>query len=118
MSEPVVREWDDGWVPANSPRVKLMQREHNAAVRHLLQRVEKAEAEWRSIIAKWRADYDAVEVHMRQARTVVNEQAEDHGLWFVPKTITEDYLQKALRRLHEAIEGKSAMCPRSPIGAS
>jgi hypothetical protein len=41
------------------------------------------------------------------AIVVVNEQAEDDGLWFVPQTITEDYLQRALRRLHEAVEGKS-----------
>lgn len=41
------------------------------------------------------------------AIAVVNEQAEDGGLWFVPETITEDYLQRALRRLHAAVEGKS-----------
>lgn len=41
-------------------------------------------------------------------RAVVDEQANDEGLWFVPVTITEDYLQKALRRLHEVIEGKSS----------
>jgi hypothetical protein len=35
---------------------------------------------------------------------VVNEQAEDAGLWFVAQTITEDYLQRALRRLHAAVE--------------
>lgn len=38
---------------------------------------------------------------------MVDEQANDDGLWFVPVTITEDYLQRALRRLHAAIEGKS-----------
>lgn len=35
---------------------------------------------------------------------VAAEQAEDAGLWFVPRTVTEDYLQRALRRLHAAIE--------------
>lgn len=35
---------------------------------------------------------------------VVNEQAEDDGLWFDPVTITEDYLMRALRRLHRVIE--------------
>ena len=39
---------------------------------------------------------------------VVNEQAEDSGLWFVAESVTEDYLQRALRRLHAAVEGKSA----------
>ncbi len=37
-------------------------------------------------------------------RKVVDEQAEDEGLWFVPVTITEDILQRALRRLHAVIE--------------
>lgn len=35
---------------------------------------------------------------------VVNEQGEDEGLWFVCEYITEDYLQRALRRLHAAVE--------------
>ena len=43
--------------------------------------------------------------HLRQ---VVNEQAEDEGLWFLSTTITEAYLQGALRRLHEIIEGKTS----------
>lgn len=38
---------------------------------------------------------------------IVEEQANDFGLWFQPQYITEDYLQKALRRLHAAIEGIS-----------
>lgn len=40
-------------------------------------------------------------------RAVVDEQAEDEGLWFVGRTAPEDYLQAALRRLHEVIEGKT-----------
>jgi hypothetical protein len=48
--------------------------------------------------------------------TVVNEQAEDGGLWFVAETITEDYLQRALRRLHAAVEGKShEQCARDAL---
>ena len=43
-----------------------------------------------------------------KALAVVNEQANDEALWFQPVYITEDILQQALRRLHEAIEGKSA----------
>lgn len=38
---------------------------------------------------------------------VVSEQANDEALWFVPETTAEDYLQKALRRLHCAIEDNS-----------
>lgn len=45
---------------------------------------------------------------MENAKAVVNEQAEDEGLWFVPKYITEDYLQKSLRRLHAAVEDNAA----------
>jgi hypothetical protein len=40
-------------------------------------------------------------------KAVVDEQANDDGLWFVPHTITEDILQRALRRLHAVIEDKS-----------
>ena len=37
-------------------------------------------------------------------RAVVNEQAEDPALWLIQPTITEEYLQRALRRLHAVIE--------------
>lgn len=40
-------------------------------------------------------------------KAVVDEQALDEGLWFIPETCAEAYLQGALRRLHEVIEGKS-----------
>ena len=39
---------------------------------------------------------------------VVNEQAEDEGLWFIPDTVGEAYLQRELRRLHAVIEGELA----------
>lgn len=35
---------------------------------------------------------------------IVNEQAEDDGLWFLNPLCSEAYLQAALRRLHAAIE--------------
>lgn len=44
---------------------------------------------------------------MEAPKDVVREQAEDEGLWFIPTTITEDILQRALRRLHAAVEGVS-----------
>lgn len=51
---------------------------------------------------------------MEDPMQVVKEQAEDEGLWFVPRYISEDILQKALRRLHEAVEGKtSEQCARA-----
>jgi hypothetical protein len=37
-------------------------------------------------------------------RAIVDEQAEDEGLWFVAETAAEAYLQQELRRLHAAIE--------------
>ncbi len=43
----------------------------------------------------------------RKVKEIVDEQAKDDGLWFIPQTVTEDYLQRALRRLHEVIEGKT-----------
>jgi len=35
---------------------------------------------------------------------LVDEQAEDDGLWFVAETAAEAYLQQELRKLHAAIE--------------
>lgn len=45
---------------------------------------------------------------METPEQVVAEQAEDEGLWFITETITEAYLQAALRRLHEAVEQKAS----------
>ena len=42
---------------------------------------------------------------IEDAKAVVEEQAEDEGLWFFAKTAPESYLQAALRRLHAAVEG-------------
>jgi len=44
-------------------------------------------------------------------KRLVNEQAEDEGLWFNPKYITEDYLQQALRHLHYVIEEGLTVIP-------
>ena len=37
-------------------------------------------------------------------RRLVDEQAEDEGLWFLAATAPEAYLQQELRRLHAMIE--------------
>ena len=50
----------------------------------------------------------AVEEYKENLMKIVNEQAEDYGLWFQAQTAPEAYLQNALRRLHEAIEEKSS----------
>ena len=43
-----------------------------------------------------------------RARDVVDEQADDEGLWFAATTTTEAYLQQALRRLHAAVESSGS----------
>ncbi len=37
-------------------------------------------------------------------KAMVNEQAEDEGLWFDAETAPEAYLQHELRKLHRLIE--------------
>lgn len=44
---------------------------------------------------------------LAEAREIAARQAEDARLWFLDPTPEEDYLQRALRELTEAIEGKS-----------
>ena len=41
---------------------------------------------------------------LQELRNIVNDQAEDEGIWFITQYASEAYLQLALRRLHEAIE--------------
>lgn len=41
---------------------------------------------------------------LARLRAIVDEQAEDEGLWFIAATAPEAYLQQELRRLHAAIE--------------
>ena len=40
------------------------------------------------------------------ARTMVREQAEDDGLWFIADSVVEAYFQQEIRRLHATIENK------------
>jgi DNA repair exonuclease SbcCD ATPase subunit len=50
----------------------------------------------------------AAERRLHAIQSKVNEQSEDDGLWIVPRTLPEAYLQDALRTLHEVIEGKTS----------
>ena len=53
---------------------------------------------------------------MENPLDVVKEQAEDEGLWCEPVYITEAILQRALRRLHAAVEGKTPeQCARAVL---
>lgn len=74
-------------------------------------------------VARWKSSFDghvyikneewgdvwdrlrASEAERERLRALVNEQAEDEGLWFKAEYITEAYLQQALRKLHALIEG-------------
>ena len=52
-------------------------------------------------------------------RAIMDEQAKDEGLWFQAPHASEAYLQQELRRLHEAIEGKTQeQCAREAIDAA
>ena len=48
---------------------------------------------------------DTAELALK-AYALVQEQAEDEGLWFRAQTAPEVYLQAALRKLHASIEGE------------
>jgi len=45
-----------------------------------------------------------LEETFKSARAIVDEQAEDEGLWFIAESIIEAYFQQELRRLHIVIE--------------
>jgi len=57
-------------------------------------------------IQKLRTVNDAIQ-RLQAAEQVVNEQLDDEGLWFVATSAPEAYLQQELRRLHEAIDGRT-----------
>jgi hypothetical protein len=64
---------------------------------------------------------DAVAINRNLARLqaaehIVAEQAKDEALWCVCDRISEAHLQQELRRLHEAIEGKTGnQCAREAL---
>lgn len=47
--------------------------------------------------------YSFTERKLFTIQALINKQANDEGLWFKAEYASEDYLQKALRDLHEAI---------------
>ena len=53
-----------------------------------------------------RAPPDNAEAQLAAIRALVNQQAEDAGLWFMAEHCSEAYLQAALRKLHAAIEAR------------
>lgn len=61
--------------------------------------------EQKAEIERLRRELAALELQLFTIRRFTELQAEDEGLWFIAETITEDYLQRAIRELHAAIEG-------------
>lgn len=50
------------------------------------------------------------------ARALVDQQANDQRLWKPPLSYPHDDVQRALRRLHEVVEGKTAEeCARAAL---
>jgi hypothetical protein len=47
---------------------------------------------------------DLLREDIRELCALVNEQANDDGLWFIAATVSEAYLQRELRRLHAEVE--------------
>ena len=54
-------------------------------------------------------DYDRLRAKLQRIQSLVDEQAEDEGLWSFVATAHEKYLQQALRRLHAVIEERGDM---------
>ena len=50
-----------------------------------------------------------------EAQSLVDEQAEDEGLWFQAQTAPEAYLQQELRRLHAVIEAAALIEEEPPL---
>jgi hypothetical protein len=61
-----------------------------------------------SQVNNWRAKYENRGAKLAKIRALVDEQAEDPGLWSVPvgrqQYISEAHLQQELRKLHALIE--------------
>lgn len=55
-----------------------------------------------------------LEARLAALRALVNEQAEDDGLWYEAETASEAYQQQELRRLHRTIE-KEEQLPATPV---
>lgn len=51
--------------------------------------------------------YADIRARLTAIRALVDEQAEDDGLWFHAETAPEAYLQQELRKPHALIEEKS-----------
>lgn len=51
-----------------------------------------------------KAALDGPRITVKELKAIVDNQAEDMGLWFMARTASEAYLQDGLRKFHAAIE--------------
>ena len=79
--------------------------ELRAEVENLNQAIEQT---WRPEVKARRAEVQALRASLTAIRAMVNQQAEDEGLWFIHVTASEAYLQQELRSLHDRIERLTA----------
>ena len=94
------RDWDTAPTIYVGDRLTRQIRALIAELREERKEHRAAEAELHVLLDDLRAARKVVE----DIRTLVDEQAEDEGLWFEAATAPEAYLQQELRRLHEAVE--------------
>jgi len=52
----------------------------------------------------WKTHHECAVARIERCIALVNEQANDDGLWFEAQTAPEGYLQSHLRKLHSAVE--------------
>jgi len=90
-----------GYATVAAMRIETIARDAIAALREL-------DTDYRNTASsKELLEMDVARLRARLAtiQNMVNEQAEDQGLWFLSLTAPEAYLQQELRRLHAVIEG-------------
>ena len=66
-------------------------------------------------IVYWQQQWTSLQLQLEAIRALVNEQAEDEGLWFIAEAAAEAYLQQELRKLHAVIESDGG-CPTNENG--
>ena len=50
------------------------------------------------------AKFKSLELQLFEIRGLVDEQAKDEGLWYMPACTSEAYIQQEFRKLHVLIE--------------
>lgn len=112
----VCKEADQLRVQLEAAQKNTLRMEHAAQdAQAEVEEIQEARREWiKSEQAAWgcvaleQGKNARLQVALKAIRTLVDQQAEDEGLWSVPafgtQPISEAYLQQELRRLHAAVE--------------